>query len=79
MEHGGQPSKANEKEENAEKLKLELELAHTKEAYEALLVAKNCEMHEGNVTFSKAMDTLADLEQYLGTEARAEYEKLLAE
>ena len=70
---------ADEKEESAEKLKLELELAHTKEAYEALLVAKNCEMHEGNVTFSKAMDTLADLEQYLGTEARAEYEKLLAE
>lgn len=69
----------DEKEESAEKLKLELELAHTKEAYEALLVAKNCEMHEGNVTFSKAMDTLADLEQYLGTEARAEYEKLLAE
>ena len=66
-------------QESAEKLKLELELAHTKEAYEALLVAKNCEMHEGNVTFSKAMDTLADLEQYLGTEARAEYEKLLAE
>lgn len=32
-------------------------------------MAKNCEMHEGNVTFSKAMDTLADLEQYLGTEA----------
>lgn len=60
---------ADEKEESAEKLKLELELAHTKEAYEALLVAKNCEMHEGNVTFSKAMDTLADLEQYLGTEA----------
>ena len=70
---------ADENEESAEKLKLELELAHTKEAYEALLVAKNCEMHEGNVTFSKAMDTLADLEQYLGTEARAEYEKLLAE
>ena len=69
----------DEKEESAEKLKLELDLAHTKEAYEALLVAKNCEMHEGNVPFSKAMDTLADLEQYLGTEARAEYEKLLAE
>ena len=73
------PKQADEKEESAEKLKLELDLAHTKEAYEALLVAKNCEMHEGNVTFSKAMDTLADLEQYLGTEARAEYEKLLAE
>ena len=72
-------SRPTKKEESAEKLKLELELAHTKEAYEALLVAKNCEMHEGNVTFSKAMDTLADLEQYLGTEARAEYEKLLAE
>ena len=33
---------ADEKEESAETLKLELELAHTKEAYEALLVAKNC-------------------------------------
>ena len=70
---------ADEQEESAEKLKLELELARTKEAYEALIVAAGCETHEGNVTFSKAMDTLADLEEYLGTEARAEYEKLLAE
>ena len=65
--------------ENSERTKLEQDLARTKEAYEALLVAKSCETHEGNVTFSKAMDTLADLEEYLGTEARAEYEKLLAE
>ena len=42
-------------------------------------MAKNCTTHEGNVTFSKAMDTLEELESYLGTEARADYEKLLAE
>ena len=35
---------------------------------------KNCKMHEGQRDLLKAMDTLADLEQYLGTEARAEYE-----
>ena len=71
--------KASEEAQTQEQSRLELELAHTREAYEALLVAKNCETHEGNVTFSKAMDTLADLEEYLGTEARAEYEKLLTE
>ena len=58
---------------------MKLELTRTKDAYEALLVAKNCETHEGNVTFSKAMDTLADLKEHLGEEALAEYEKLLAE
>ncbi len=74
-----QTKRDDEKEENQEKLKLELELARTKEAYESLIVAKNCTTHEGNVTFSKAMDTLEELESYLGTEARADYEKLLAE
>ncbi len=68
-----------EREEDAEKQAMELELSRTKDAYEALLVAKACETHEGNVTFSKAMDTLADLKEYLGEEALAEYEKLLAE
>lgn len=74
-----QTKQSDEQEEDRERMALELELAHTKEAYEALIVASGCETHEGNVTFSKAMDTLADLEGYLGTEARAEYEKLLAE
>lgn len=68
-----------EREEDAEKQAMKLELTRTKDAYEALLVAKNCETHEGNVTFSKAMDTLADLKEHLGEEALAEYEKLLAE
>ena len=68
-----------EREEDAEKQAMKLELTRTRDAYEALLVAKNCETHEGNVTFSKAMDTLADLKEHLGEEALAEYEKLLAE
>ena len=68
-----------EREDDAEKQAMKLELTRTKDAYEALLVAKNCETHEGNVTFSKAMDTLADLKEHLGEEALAEYEKLLAE
>ena len=79
LEEAAQAEEDSQTAENEVLKNLRTELDRTKEAYEALLVAKNCEMHEGNVTFSKAMDTLADLEQYLGTEARAEYEKLLAE
>ena len=67
---------ADEKEESAEKLKLELELAHTKEAYEALLEAKGCDMREGNVTFSRAMQTLERLKDYLGPTALEEYHAL---
>ena len=52
------------------------ELAHTRLAYEALLTAMTCDTHEGNVTFSRAMETLARYQDCLSEEALAEYEKL---
>ena len=57
----------------------EKELAHTQEAYDALLTAVSCTTREGNVTFSKAMDTLKTLHIYLSDNARTVYESLLAE
>lgn len=55
------------------------ELDRTKEAYEALLEAKSCQMREGNITFSRAMQTLERLKDYLGPTALAEYEALASE
>ena len=52
------------------------ELDRTKEAYEALLEAKACETREGNVTFSRAMQTLERLKDYLGQTALEEYKAL---
>ena len=58
---------------------LRTELDRTKEAYEALLTAKSCTMREGNVTFSRAMQTLEKLKDYLGPAALEEYDALAAE
>lgn len=58
---------------------LRTELDRTKEAYEALLTAKSCTMREGNVTFSRAMQTLEKLKDYLGPTALEEYEALAGE
>lgn len=55
---------------------LRTELDRTKEAYEALLEAKACETREGNVTFSRAMQTLERLKDYLGQTALEEYKAL---
>ena len=55
---------------------LRTELDRTKEAYEALLEAKACETREGNVTFSRAMQTLERLKDYLGQTALEEYKTL---
>ena len=55
---------------------LRTELDRTKEAYEALLEAKSCETREGNVTFSRAMQTLERLKDYLGQTALEEYKAL---
>ena len=52
------------------------ELEHTRMAYEALLTAMNCDTREGNVTFSRAMETVARYADCLSEEALAEYEKL---
>ena len=55
---------------------LRTELDRTKEAYEALLEAKSCDTREGNVTFSRAMQTLERLKDYLGPTALEEYQSL---
>lgn len=54
----------------------EQELDHTRMAYDALLTAMNCDTREGNVTFSRAMETVARYADCLSEEALAEYEKL---
>ena len=55
---------------------LRTELDRTKEAYEALLEAKSCDTREGNVTFSRAMQTLERLKDYLGPTALEDYQSL---
>ena len=64
---------AQEKEAAAER---ERTLNHTVEAYEALLVAMQCETQEGNVTFSRAVDTVERFMDCLGPRAQAAYEAL---
>lgn len=53
--------------------------AHAQEAYDALITALQCEAHEGNLTFSKAMDTVEQYKEYLSSDALAVYEQLLGE
>lgn len=53
--------------------------AHAQEAYDALITAFQCETHEGNLTFSKAMDTVEQYKEYLSSDALAVYEQLLGE
>ena len=65
-----------EKDGQKELSEREQELSHTRLAYEALLTAMNCETHEGNVTFSRAMETVERYKDCLSENALAEYEKL---
>ena len=58
---------------------LRTELDRTKEAYEALLEAKACETREGNVTFSRAMQTLERLKDYLGPPDLEDYKDIAGE
>lgn len=70
---------AAQDEESAEQKQLrekELELTHTRMAYDALMTAKSCTTHEGNVTFSRAMETIERYKDCLSEDALAEYEKL---
>lgn len=71
-----QAAQDEEKDEQSELRLKEQELEHTRLAYEALLTAMNCETHEGNVTFSRAMETLARYQDCLSEDALVEYEKL---
>lgn len=54
-------------------------LLGAKRAYDALITAMGCESREGNVTFSRAMDTVEANKQYLSESALAIYEALLEE
>ena len=40
------------------------------------MTAMNCDTHEGNVTFSRAMETVARYQECLSENALAEFEKL---
>ena len=54
----------------------ELDLEHTRQAYDALLTALECATHEGNVTFSRAMETVERYKDCLSEDALAVYETL---
>ena len=56
---------------------LEREADAVQDAYSALITALQCKTHEGNVTYSKAMDTVSRSKQYLSSDALAAYEALL--
>lgn len=53
------------------------QLDHTVEAYEALLIAMQCDTREGNVTFSRAADTVEKFKDCLGPRAQEAFEKLM--
>ena len=67
---------SQDEEKDAKQELRDKELEHTRMAYEALLTAMNCDTREGNVTFSRAMETVARYADCLSEEALAEYEKL---
>ena len=76
LDEASQAEENTQAAENEMIKSLRTELDRTKEAYEALLEAKACETREGNVTFSRAMQTLERLKDYLGQTALEEYKAL---
>ena len=82
LQHENRALQDSQAEEDAQAVENEMikslrtELDRTKEAYEALLEAKSCDTREGNVTFSRAMQTLERLKDYLGQAALEEYKAL---
>ena len=76
LEEAAQAEEDSQTAENEVVKNLRTELDRTKEAYEALLEAKSCDTREGNVTFSRAMQTLERLKDYLGPTALEEYQTL---
>lgn len=70
-------SQAKERAHRDELEELQTTLDKTQQAYEALTAAMGTEAFEGNVTYSKAMETLRQLNGYLLENGRAAYEKLL--
>ena len=76
LDEASQAEENTQAAENEMIKSLHTERDRTKEAYEALLEAKACETREGNVTFSRAMQTLERLKDYLGQTALEEYKTL---
>ena len=73
-------AQASESETDKERIRaLEKELSGVQIAYEALVTAESCDTREGNVTYSRAMETLEQNKEYLGPQALQEYEALLTE
>ena len=58
---------------------LKAQSAGAETAYEALITALTCRTHEGNVTFTRAMETVAANQQYLSQDALEVYQSLLDE
>ena len=76
LDEASQAEETTQAAENEMIKSLRTKLDRTKEAYEALLEAKSCDTREGNVTFSRAMQTLERLKDYLGQTALEEYKAL---
>ena len=72
LDEASQAEENTQAAENEMIKSLRTELDRTK----ALLEAKACETREGNVTFSRAMQTLERLKDYLGQTALEEYKAL---
>lgn len=74
-----QAAETQAEEQNQALNEAETALIGTKKAYDALLTALGCETREGNVTYSRAMETVEANRQYLSESALAVYESLLNE
>ena len=66
-----------EQQHRDEMEQLQTEYERTLAAYEALAFATACEEPEGNVTYSRAMETLKQYSEYLSENGQIAYRKLL--
>ena len=67
----------SEQQHRDEMEKLQTEYERTLAVYEALAFAAACEEPEGNVTYSRAMETLKQYSEYLSENGQIAYRKLL--
>lgn len=65
--------------ENEDQTALQSQLETVRKTYDALVTALTCTTHEGNLTFSKAMDVVEQNLDVLSESARKAYENLLEE
>lgn len=77
LEAGDRETDEMARQHRDEMEKAQTEYDRTLEVYEALLIAQNCEVKEGNVTYSRAMGILEMFEEYLSENGKEAYQKLL--